>query len=232
MTIKTVFFDVGNTLLTPAIPEEKVLCDAAACLGATLDIAVVSERIPAMYEYYEELFARDNSIWADDRRAAETWMSMYEYLCDMVGIPEVGPQVARLGYETFLDPNSWTTFDDVIPTLLALKARQLPLGLISNWDNSLESIIDGLGLRPYFGVVLSSAVVGLHKPQLEIFELAMRRMGATKEESMYVGDHIDADIKGAANAGMKPVLIDRDNNYRDSEEYIRIQDMQELLRYL
>jgi len=232
MTIKTVLFDAGNTLLTPAIPESQVLSDAAASLGVSIDAAVIEKHIPAMYEYYEVLFARDNSVWADDERAADIWMEMYVYLCELVGIPEIGTQVARIGYETYKDPRSWTIFDDVMLTINALQSQQIAIGIISNWDSTLASIIQGLGMTHHFDVIITSAVVGLHKPQQEIFKLALRELGAKGDETMYVGDHIHADARGSAGAGLLPVLIDRDNQHKDSEGFIRIQNLHDLLKYL
>jgi putative hydrolase of the HAD superfamily len=232
MAITTVFFDVGNTLLTPALPEAEVFVAAAASLGASVDRALVERNIPLMYERYEELYEADNSIWADEDRAVGIWLTIYEYLCELVGIPEIGPQVARIGYEKFLEPASWRLFDDVLPALDALRSRHVTMGLISNWDCSLENIINGLGLRPYFDTIISSAAVGLHKPQSEIFQLALREAGTEPSEAMHVGDHPHADAGGAAFAGLTPVLIDRGNCHRDSAGYLRIQDLREIVEHL
>lgn len=232
MSIQTVFFDVGKTLLTPAIPESEVLVSAAASLGVEVDPALVEQNIPRMYERYEELYEADNSLWSDEDRAVGIWLNIYEYLCELIGVPQIGPQVAKIGYERFLDPNSWKLYDDVIPTLFALKSRRIVLGLISNWDRSLESVIDGMGIKFYFDVIISSAVVGMHKPQPEIFKLALSEAGAFARESMHIGDHLQADVRGAANVGITPVLIDRDNQHEDGKGYIRIQHLRDVLPYL
>jgi putative hydrolase of the HAD superfamily len=232
MGIQTVFFDVGNTLLTPAVPEGEILVRAVDRLGVVLDPALVRRSVPRMYEYYEELYEADNSLWASQERAVDIWRILYEYLCELVGIPELGPQVARIGYEEFLNPANWKPFDDVLPTLAALRSRGVVLGLISNWDSSLESIIRGVGIEPWFDVIISSAVVGLHKPQPEIFRLALDRMGVKPDVAMHVGDHLQADVGGAAAVGITPVLIDRDNQYEDEEGYIRVQALQEVVEYL
>jgi putative hydrolase of the HAD superfamily len=232
MSIQTVFFDVGRTLLTPAIPESEVLVNAAASLGVKVDPALVEQNIPRMYARYEALYEADNSLWADEDRAVGIWLDIYEYLCELVGVPEIGFQVAKISYEKFLNPDSWKLFDDVIPTLFALKSRRIALGLISNWDRSLEDVINGMGIGFYFDVVISSAVVGLHKPQPEIFKLALSEANAFAGETMHIGDHLQADVRGAADVGITPVLIDRDNQYEDGAGYIRIQNLRDVLTYL
>ena len=230
--IRTVFFDVGNTLLTPAIPEADVLTEVAASLGRQLDRAAVERAIPVMYRYYEQLYEADNSIWADEDRAVGIWLAMYKYLSELVGIADIGDEVARIGYERFLNPDSWTTFDDVIGTLFALKSRNISIGLISNWDSSLDSIITGMGIRFYFSTVIASASVRMHKPQPEIFHLALSEARAIPSETMHVGDHLQADVGGAARVGITPVLIDRQDSHPDSPDYIRIKNLRDLLQYL
>jgi putative hydrolase of the HAD superfamily len=232
MSITTVFFDVGNTLLTPALTEGKVLTDAAASLGAHLDPAFVEQKIPLMYQYYEKIYEADNSLWANEERAVGIWQTLYEHLCGLIGIPQLGAQIAKIGYKRFLDPSSWALFDDVLPTLSALKSRNITLGLISNWDNSLESIIKGMGLESYFDIIISSATVGLYKPQPEIFELALSKTGACASESMHIGDHLQADVGGAAGVGITPVLIDRNDRHENGEGYLRAQNLQDILEYL
>jgi putative hydrolase of the HAD superfamily len=233
MTIRTVFFDVGNTLLTPAIPEGEVLVKIAADLGVAVDPVLVAQNIPRMWARYEELYEADNAIWSDEDRAVGIWLTMYEYLCELVGVPEgLRSQIARLGYEVFLNPDSWALFDDVIPALFALKSRDITLGLISNWDSSLDAVIKGVGIGFYFDVIISSAVVGLHKPQPEIFKLALRATNAIIPETMYVGDHLRADVEGARGVGITPVLIDRDDRHPNSQDYIRVQNLRDLMGYL
>ncbi|MDR1083148.1 MAG: HAD family hydrolase [Coriobacteriales bacterium] len=232
MKVKTVFFDVGNTLLTPAVPESRVLVEVAAGLGVSVDEALVEQNMPRMYQRYEELYEADNSLWADEDRAVGIWLTMYEYLCGLIGVPEYGAQIALLGYEKYLDPGHWALFDDVLPLLSTLKARGLSLGVISNWDSSLKDIIDGKNIGSYFDVVISSAQVGLHKPQPEIFRLALEQAGATASEAMHVGDHVQADVGGAAAVGIKPVLIDRDDKHEDGEGYLRVRDLRDVTTYL
>jgi putative hydrolase of the HAD superfamily len=232
MSIRTVFFDVGHTLLTPAMPESKVLIEAAASLGAHVDPTLVEQTIPLMYQRYEEIYQADDSFWADEDRAVGIWLTVYEYFCELVGIPQLGPQIAKIGYERFLNPDSWALFDDVLPTLFALKSRDITLGLISNWDSSLEQVINGMGIGFYFDTIISSAAVGLHKPQPEIFRLALSKTDAFASEAMHVGDHLQADVSGASSVGITPILIDRDGKHGDDEGYIRIQNLRDILAYL
>jgi putative hydrolase of the HAD superfamily len=97
----------------------------------------------------------------------------------------------------------------VLPAFRRLRQRGLVLGLISNWDNRLSGLVEGLGLASELQTIVCSAEVGLHKPDPRIFELACKRLGVEPEQAAHVGDHHYADIVGAQAIGMRPVLIDR-----------------------
>lgn len=85
--------------------------------------------------------------------------------------------------------------------LVRLRARGLPLAVISNWDCSLGERLSELGLEHYFDFVLSSAEARVAKPDRHIFELALERLGVRPERALHVGDQ-PADEEGARAAGM------------------------------
>ena len=68
--------------------------------------------------------------------------------------------------------------------------------------------IDALGLTPLFDVIVLSGEVGVHKPDLRVFNYATGQLGVANEDCVFVGDNPDADIVGALGAGMEAVWID------------------------
>jgi putative hydrolase of the HAD superfamily len=201
-------------LLAPGIPEEEVFIKAAALTGATLGCDDVTRNLRQAYELYEELYAGDDSFWADEERSTAIWLTVYAHLARLSGVPDQAEAIARIVHETYFHAGAWKLFDDVLPTLDALKARGVRMGLISNWDSSLEPIIMDLGLGHYFATIIASTVVRMHKPQRQIFDLALERIGCAASEAIHVGDHLQADVGGARQAGLTPVLIDRDHLHR------------------
>ena len=57
--------------------------------------------------------------------------------------------------------------------------------------------------------------------------LCAKKLGLDKKDVMVVGDSIQSDIKGAENAGIKAILMDR-NNRRDFKEKITAQPVDEI----
>ena len=228
--IDTVFFDAGNTLLQTATDESQTFARLAAETGIQLDVEVVRAQLPRMYQLYERLYRQDESFWQDEQRARAIWLQMYEYLGSLLAIPaELRPLLSQKVYTYYLSAKAWQLFDDAPQTLRALRDQDIKMGIISNCESTLVGIISGLGLSDFFGSVLVSADVGMHKPMPQMFELALSRLDALPENSLHVGDVISADVMGASAVGITPVLIDRDRQHSQIEGH-HIQDLRQLLK--
>ncbi len=121
-------------------------------------------------------------------------------------------------------------FPDTVKTLEMLKEKGIKIGLISNTDQfSINQVIDKFDLRKYFDVVVFSYNEGMLKSDKELFDVALDKLKLDKEEVLMVGDSMESDIKGAENAGIKPLLIDR----RDKREYEnKIITLKDIEKYL
>jgi putative hydrolase of the HAD superfamily len=94
----------------------------------------------------------------------------------------------------------------VVSTLEALAERGLALGIISNGQTTVQNAtIDVLHIRHLMQTILVSETVGLRKPDPAIFHLALSQLNVTPEQALYVGDHPQADIEGARQAGLRAV---------------------------
>ena len=79
-----------------------------------------------------------------------------------------------------------------------------------------------LGLAETLDFVVTSADLRAEKPDRAIFERALFRAGAAAEESVHVGDHLERDVRGALNAGMRAILVDRDNGAGGDHEGVPV----------
>ncbi|MBO4353051.1 MAG: HAD-IA family hydrolase, partial [Eggerthellaceae bacterium] len=105
------------------------------------------------------------------------------------------------------------------------------LGIISNWDATLEGLVRAMGYLPYFDDVVASAAVGYRKPNPVIFEIALERMGVDANHAFHVGDLPEADGDGATSAGITPIIIDR-NGRNPGCKYRTISVMTDLVSLL
>ena len=63
------------------------------------------------------------------------------------------------------------------------------------------------GISDYFASVTNSEMAGVKKPNPKIFQFALSLANATKENSIMIGDCIDADVKGALSFGMEAIFF-------------------------
>ena len=229
-----VFFDVGNTLLY-AYPSVGHVCEEILLASGRIhSLEEIDGILPLVDEYYEDRYRTDDTFWTSDERAGDVWTGMYVLLCRRLGIPEsAAATLAHAVYDAFGDAARWRAYDDVAPAFERLRASGTKVGIISNWDTRLEGILDGLGLGVLIDTIVSSAVVGLHKPDPRIFELACERLGVRPERCVHVGDHVYSDVLGARAAGLRPVLIDRHGVGLTAEDVpclLTLDDLEEALR--
>lgn len=122
---------------------------------------------------------------------------------------------------------AWEALDDAVLTpalehlplimpgaegaLRSIKARGLPVGLISNAGATpgyvLREILRGFGLLQHLEVAVFSDEVELAKPAPAIFERALEMLGVDAREAVFVGDQPVLDVQGARRAGMWMVQI-------------------------
>jgi HAD superfamily hydrolase (TIGR01662 family) len=102
-------------------------------------------------------------------------------------------------------------YDDALPTLDALRARGLKIGLLSNSARDLDEFVAHHGLN--VDAVLTSRSHGKTKPHETIFRRMLDLLEVTADEAVMVGDTIEDDIEGARAVGMRALLVDREGRY-------------------
>jgi putative hydrolase of the HAD superfamily len=108
-------------------------------------------------------------------------------------------------YRTFARPEAWRRRTGSRAALATLRARGLATGVVSNFDQRLHQILEGLDLDGLFDVVVLPASVGAAKPDARIFHVALERLGRRAAEAVYVGDDREHDLEGARAAGLRAI---------------------------
>jgi REG-2-like HAD superfamily hydrolase len=226
MPLRAVLFDVGETLVHPAPSFPELFSTVVAADGHTRSPDAVIDASRAVFHRFSEA-ARDVELWTTSpERSARFWKSVYERMLRELDIADDG-HLADVLYATFTDSANYALFDDVEPTLDELEAAGLVLAIVSNFEAWLEDLLGRLGVRDRFGVRVISGREGVEKPDLRIFELALKRLSLDPADAMYVGDNPEFDVAPAATLGMTPVLLDRRNRYVDIDG-TRITDLRQL----
>ncbi|MFF4958597.1 HAD family hydrolase [Streptomyces sp. NPDC001222] len=104
---------------------------------------------------------------------------------------------------------AWALFPDVLPVLDALAASHRHAVLSNSSVHIQEYKLRTLGVRDRFEAVLCAAELGVSKPDARAFRAACDALGLAPPQVAYVGDHPEIDGRGAAEAGLLSVWIDR-----------------------
>ena len=232
--IKAVFFDWFNTLARFEPPREELYSQAFQQFGIKLSPKDIIRGILTADRYYFE----ENTKSPVEKRSPQEQMEVYLYYPNAIlteaGVKapkELPLKILNIVKEQFRGM-TFTLFDDVLSTLKTLKERKFILGLLTNLDKDMNPICRELGLESYLDFVVTSAEVGVDKPEPPIFLTALQRAGVNASEAVHVGDQYKLDIIGARGVGIAPILIDRYDLYPEVSDCPRIHRLTERAEHL
>ena len=207
--IECVFFDLYGTLITFR-NREAIQRAAAARHGIELTAAQVRNG----YVAADAMMARHGEYTKLRGAERERFFARYEQLV-------LGGAEREVSLETALEVwrlvsaerPGFALFDDAVPGLTRLNDLGITLGLISNIDRGGEELCRELGLSDLVKFAITSQDCGHEKPSPGIFRAALERAGCNAAQTVHVGDQVATDIKGAEAAGLRAVLLDRNNAF-------------------
>jgi HAD superfamily hydrolase (TIGR01662 family) len=212
MQFSTILFDLGSTLVYSKDPwpsfyqkADRALVDALCNAGFEIDASTFfTENGGFIHAYYDKRF-EDN--------LEPTSFTVLQELLSRKGFQDVPDAVLRTALEELyaITDQNWIIEEDAIPTLESLKLSGYRLGLISNTsdDTHVQHLLDKNGLRPFFESVLTSAALGIRKPDQRIFQIALDHFQVQPDAVVMVGDTLDADVLGANQSGIYSIWITR-----------------------
>ncbi|MET9241796.1 HAD-IA family hydrolase [Nonomuraea sp. NPDC003709] len=113
-----------------------------------------------------------------------------------------GDERARQAVAEFGQVRFWV--DEEVRALLAKAQQHVPVVIVTNATDSLEQHLDLLGLTYFADDVVSSARVGVAKPDRRIYEIAAERAGVAPERCLFVDDRLQ-NVEAARTLGMTGV---------------------------
>jgi putative hydrolase of the HAD superfamily len=217
-----VLFDAGDTLLAPAPSFQGRFVAVAAAHGLPLEEAAVDAAIADAVRA-----ATWPSDWTDPATQRAFWVGFYQQVLAHLG--HEGGELAEALFAAFSDPAGYRLFADVRPALEELAGRGVKLGVVSNFEPWLEEVLALEGVDHLFAAVAVSGVLGVAKPDPEIFKAALTEAGADPAATVHVGDQPVNDVAAARAVGITPVLIDRFDRHPDPDGVHRVESLEELL---
>lgn len=221
---QALLLDAGDTL---------IFFDASALAGVLFEhgfdasAARLQDALHPAKRRYQAHLARGNNHM-------DSWSLFMCDLLEIAGLERAAAERAlpalRLAHA---EHNFWRRVPEgLVAALARAKAGGIRLGVISNSEGKLLSILERVELTSHFETILDSQLEGVHKPDPEIFRRALARMDVTADRAIYAGDVPEVDVLGARAAGMHAVLIDEPGHFGDDTRWPRVSSVEQLVERL
>ena len=102
-----------------------------------------------------------------------------------------------------------------------LTGKSYNLSILSNFDYSPTAykLLEKHNITSYFNSILISDEIGWRKPHIKTFKMAIEQINNYQTETVFIGDDLERDIKGAFNAGIDSIYINLNNLQNSFNDY-------------
>jgi putative hydrolase of the HAD superfamily len=220
MNVRAVLFDAADTLFHTRGTVGEIYGSVAREYGSMADPAAIQAAFLRQFRHSGPVSAAGEKAW---------WKDVVHRVFTEVGMVRDFERFFDKVYDQFRDASGWVLFPETVEVLETLQKRGLKLGIVSNFDSRVYSVMRALGILHYFDSVTISSETGSAKPDRRIFEAAVRSVDTPPSEVLLIGDSLRDDVEAAERAGLQAVLIDRNARYADMSHVRRISDLKEVI---
>lgn len=232
--IDAVIFDLDDTLRQNHPDANRFFADFLVAQGVPVDRQTALEAQRWTHRYWatsEDLLqdiqtfeGYDEPFWENYTRRHLAAIGMEESQ-----VEELLPAIYNHMNENY-SPES-RLLPGALDTLKSLRAAGYLVGLLTNRTRSIYAEMSTLDLDLNLDFFFSASQFGVFKPQRALFDGVLDFISLPAERVVYVGDNYYADVQGARNAGVKPVLLDPRGLYPDADCPV-IQSLPDFLQLL
>jgi putative hydrolase of the HAD superfamily len=222
--VRAVFFDAVGTLLFPDPPAAEIYARVAARHGLAISVDEVRARFLHAYREEEQIDRATGWVTSEEREVRR-WRRIVGD--SLAGVRDPETCFHEL-FHHFGRPDAWRLDPQTASVLDQLQVRGLRIGIGSNYDARVLSVVDGIpSLAPFHDRVVISARVGFRKPSPEFFREVIRVAECEPGEILFVGDDVENDFEGARRAGLKAVLL---APRAENQKVAGVRNLRELLK--
>lgn len=214
--IQHIFFDLDNTLW-----------DHRRNAYLTLEGIFKRENIRDKYDlsfedFHREYFTINENLWAliRDGKIDKDYIRKHRFYDSFLffGIDdfELSQKFEHQFLDEIIEYNELV--EGAFPLLNYLSDKKYRLHILSNgFEEVTYRKCEFSGIKNYFETITSADEINVRKPQPEIYEYALKKAGAEKDNSIMIGDDWIADVEGALSFGLDAIFFDRFNDDFDSK---------------
>ena len=206
--IRAIVFDVGGTLIYPANPVGETYARFARKCGVKLAPEATTT---AFREAFKSCSPRGKGAVPRDGNDRTWWKQVVAKSMLDKAFPD--PAAFETFFEDvylhFAKAEAWGIYPEVFEVLKELRDHDVELGVLSNWDARLHTVLDGSGLGGFLPNRFISAELGWEKPDPAIYRHVTESLRLQSGSVLSVGDDPKNDVEGPKRAGWQALQIER-----------------------
>lgn len=214
--IQHIFFDLDNTLWDHRR-------NAYLTLGGIFKRENIRDKYDLSFEdFHREYFTINENLWAliRDGKIDKDYIRKHRFYDSFLffGIDdfELSQKFEHQFLDEIIEYNELV--EGAFPLLNYLSDKKYRLHILSNgFEEVTYRKCELSGIKNYFETITSADEINVRKPQPEIYEYALKKAGAEKDNSIMIGDDWIADVEGALSFGLDAIFFDRFNDDFDSK---------------
>jgi len=200
MVVRAVILDFGGTLADGHIDWDeyhRAIQGLLKGLGFSIELRRLKRAIAAALVRLEKVRARGEELTLEE---------VYAHALSKLGIPEEEETLGMI--HDLFRRHFKTTLYPCTEEVLEELSNRYRLALLSNtMSDTPRTVLQQTGLIDHFEVVVCSRDLGIRKPNPQIFDYVLGRLGVEPGEAVHVGDSVEADIEGASESGVTAIWI-------------------------
>lgn len=176
-----------------------------------IDTLVNSKSISESTKALEQAIGTDIVDYIISDGKIDTEKTIDEVINRVKNFKNITPEQEKL-IRTWIEPSGTILLPETIEILQYLKDKGYLIGIISNSPPTTQDQLGDLKIDSFINQTIFSFECGYRKPNKEIYNLFLNKLGISPKEALMVGDSLKNDVLGAQSAGLDAFLLDPNNN--------------------
>ena len=209
---QVIFLDAVGTLFGVKGSVGEVYRQLARQFGVEVEAAALDKAFYHSFKTAEAMAFPSATSAKIPKKEYEWWEKLAHRTFERAGVGDRFsnfPEFFAALYAHFATAQPWEIYPDVFPALKYWQSQGISLGVLSNFDTRLYSVLSDLELAAFFTSVTISTEVGAAKPHPKIFHKALAKQGCPPEKAWHIGDSFKEDYEGAKALGIRAIWIKR-----------------------
>ena len=233
-----VLFDAVGTVIYPQLSVFETYFEFGAKFGSQLNSDEIQSRFQSARQ---SVFAKgvvdsngETGFPSNDAIEKQLWFDLVQQVFDDVNDIE---SLFDSLWSFYAQPGHWRVYDDVSECFAAISKTGAKIGLASNFDSRLSSIVRSSPELKQLDWVFYSSMVGYRKPDPRFFQAIASQIQRIKKfeaspRYLMVGDHLENDVNAPSEIGWSSILLDRHDVRHDTDlGDVSIHSLSELPRW-